>query len=334
MKLWATATVLALSFPLAAQAPAPSAAAAAVRDVTVTAIPGVVAAGAAWQLAWHGSDNADGLVGTSDGGLLFAQEQPNRISKLDANGRLSVFLQDTHGAGSVAIDAKGRIVVVERTCTDPGRQAEPPCVEPTAVAILAPPKDRRILADQAGGKGLGRVNDLVVDTKGGVYFTSGGLFYVKPGGGGAVSVGENLRTNGVTLSPDGKTLYVTNGMTVVAFDVRADGSTARQRDFARLAAGGAGDGMTVDSAGRLYVTSNPGVQVFDSTGGYLGLMPTPRAVISVAFSGPGKKTMYVVGSGALGDDGTEMTTPPGVRNNAKSIFRIATLAEGVKGRAK
>jgi hypothetical protein len=45
------------------------------------------AAGATWALAWQGTDNADGLVGTNDGGLLFAQEQLNRVSKLDRNDR-------------------------------------------------------------------------------------------------------------------------------------------------------------------------------------------------------------------------------------------------------
>ena len=54
-----------------------------VRDVTVTAISGVIAAGATWTLAWQGTDNADGIVGLDDGGLLFAQEQPNQISRLD-----------------------------------------------------------------------------------------------------------------------------------------------------------------------------------------------------------------------------------------------------------
>ena len=71
------------------------------REVTVTAIPGVVAAGAGWTLAWQGTDNADGIVGTEDGGLLFAQEQPNRVSKLDQNDKVSVFVQNTRGAGSV-----------------------------------------------------------------------------------------------------------------------------------------------------------------------------------------------------------------------------------------
>ena len=55
------------------------------REVTVTAIPGVVAPGAKWTLAWQGTNNADGIVGTADGGLLFAQEQPSQVSKLDEN---------------------------------------------------------------------------------------------------------------------------------------------------------------------------------------------------------------------------------------------------------
>ena len=41
-----------------------------------------------------------------------------------------------------------------------------------------------------------------------------------------------------------------------------------------------------------------------------------------------------VGSGALDPDGKEHTVPTGVRNNAKSIYKIAMLAEGFKGRAK
>ena len=66
-----------------------------VREVTVTAIPGVVAQGAQWTLAWQGTDNADGIIASSDGGLLFAQEQPNHIGKLDRNDKVSVFLEDT-----------------------------------------------------------------------------------------------------------------------------------------------------------------------------------------------------------------------------------------------
>jgi gluconolactonase len=302
-----------------------------VREVTVTRIPGVIAAGAKWVLIWQGTDNADGIVGTSDEGLLFAQEQPKRVSKLDKGDNVSVFVEDTNGAGSLAVDSRGRVIAVQRTCTDPGLNA--PCSEPTKVAIIHPASERKILADSFRGNPLGRLNDLVIDKKGGVYFTAGGAYYVNARG--VVSnIGENLRANGIMLSPDERTLYVTNGPRVVAFDIQPDGTVLNQRDFARLEAGGSGDGLAVDDAGRLYVTSNPGVQVFSPQGTYLGVIPTPRSVISVAFSGPHKRTLYVVGSGALGVDGQEVITPPGVRNNAKSIFRIPMLAQGFKGRPK
>ncbi len=302
-----------------------------VRDVTVKAIPGVVADGAKWALVWGGSDNADGLVGTPDGGVLFAQEQPKRVSKIDKSGKLSSVVENTHGAGSLTLDTKGRIIAAERTCTDPGLGA--PCAEPTRVAIVYPEKERKVLADSLDGKDLGRLNDLVVARNGNVYFTSGGAFRVTPAG-KVETIGADLRTNGIMLSPDEKTLYITNGGTVVAFDVQPDGSVKNQRDFAKLESGG-GDGLAVDAAGRLYVTSQAaGVQVFGTDGKYLGTIPTPRAVISAAFSGPDKKTLYVVGSGALDSSGKEMTTAPGVRNNAKSIFKIDLLAEGFKGRAK
>jgi gluconolactonase len=305
------------------------------RDVTVTTIAGVVAAGATWTIAWEGTDNADGIVGTEDGGLLFAQEQPSRVSKLYRDDRVSVFLRDTHGAGALSVDASGRILAVQRTCTDPGRSAaEGACTEPTALAVLAPV--RKTLADNMGGTPLGRLNDLVAARNGNVYFTSGGAFRLDARnrvtrlGDGDAAV---PRANGIMLSRDERVLYVTNGSIVVAFDVQPDGSTSRMHDFGMLAAGGAGDGMAIDEDGRLYVTSNPGVQVLAADGTYLGLIPTPRAAISVAFSGAGKKTLYVVGSGAS-VDGKEFQTPAGVRNNAKTIYRLPMLAAGFAGRAK
>ncbi len=301
------------------------------RDITVSRIRDVVDAGTVWTIAWQGIDNADGLVGTDDGGLLFAQEQPNRVSKLDRDDGVSVFLTDTHGAGALSIDGAGRVIAVQRTCTDPGRsQSAGPCTEPTAIAELSP--DRRVLADAIDGMSLGRLNDLAAAKSGNVYFTSGGAFRLDPSG-HVTSLGENIRANGIILSRDEHVLYVTNGNTILAFDIGADGRPSNRRQFATLAAGGAGDGMAVDGSGRIYVTSNPGVQVFGGDGRYLGLIPTPRPAISVAFSGPGKKTLYVVGSGAT-IDGREFETPGGVRNNAKTIYKLRMVAGGFAGRPK
>jgi sugar lactone lactonase YvrE len=82
------------------------------------------------------------------------------------------------------------------------------------------------------------------------------------------------------------------------------------------------------------VSTNPGVQVFSPGGKFLGLIPTPRNSISVAFSGPDKKVLYAACLGALGSDGKEITTRPGIRNTAMTIYKIQMVAQGFKGRAK
>jgi len=174
---------------------------------------------------------------------------------------------------------------------------------------------------------------MVVSKKGGVYFTSGGAFYLSPSG-QVSTIGENLRTNGITLSPDEKTLYITNGQTIAALDVQPDGSAKNQREFGKLEGGVNGDGMAVDSTGRLYVTTNPGIQVFSPQGKNLGTIPTPRNAITLAFSGPDKKTLYVGGMGATGANGQEFRTPEGVRNTAMTVYKLVMQAQGYKGRPK
>jgi sugar lactone lactonase YvrE len=71
----------------------------------------------------------------------------------------------------------------------------------------------------------------------------------------------------------------------------------------------------------------PGVQVIGSEGRYLGLIPTPRGVISVAFGGPAKKTLFVLARGAKDAAGTEVA-------NAAQVYSIDMIAQGYRGRAK
>jgi gluconolactonase len=300
------------------------------RDVTITAIPGVIAAGAKWTIAYQSNENSDGITASPDGGLLFAQEQSSRINKLDTQDRFSTYLTNGHGVGGVAIGPKRKVYAVERTCTDPGQKPDE-CKEPTGISTLTPM--RKVLADSYMGKGLGRINDLVVDKKGGVYFTSGTFYYVNPKG-EVFNYGAGLRTNGIQLSRDEKTLYVTNGPAIMAFDVQPDGTLTNQREFGKLEGGGNGDGMAIDSDGRVYCATAPGVQVLAPDGKYLGLIPTPRNGISIAFAGKDKKTLYAVGNGAVDKDGKEISTPPGVRNTAMTIYKIPMISQGFKGRTK
>jgi gluconolactonase len=303
------------------------------RAVTVRAIPGVVEAGAQWQRVWADFATADGIVGTSDGGVIFAQEQTDRIVKLGADGREYTLIANTRGAGSVSMDNQGRIFAAQRTCTEPLNTHFGGCDELTNISMLSP-TPKLIANIFSDGSTLGRVNDLIADGKGGAYFTAGGAYYVNADGAVSIVEDQNLRSNGIMLSRDGRTLYVTNNTVVIAFDVRPDGSTRNRRDFSTLDGDDGGDGMAIDAEGRLYVTGNIGVHVISEQGDYLGLIPTPRRPITVAFSGPGKRTLFAPSMGAIGPDGKAWETPEGIRNTAMTIYTLDMTAAGFAGRPK
>ena len=303
------------------------------REASVAAIPGVVAAGAKWQIVWAGFKTADGIGGMPDGGVIFAQEQSDSVKRLDPSGKEWTLIPFSHGIGSVSLDNQGRLFGVERTCTEPLNSELPGCNELPRIVQLLP--ERRVLATSfANGAPVGRLNDLVADGKGGAYFTVGGGAYYVDSKGGVTAIVENIRPNGLMLSPDQKTFYVTNNTSVLAFDVRGDGTTANRRDFGTLDGDDGGDGMAVDSEGRLYVTGNRGVHVLSPRGEHLGMIPTPRRPITIAFSGPGKNLLYAPSMGAVGPDGKAWTTPEGIRNTAMTIYRLTMLSQGYEGRPK
>jgi gluconolactonase len=286
------------------------------REYTVTAIPGVIAAGQKWTTIWKGSGNvADGMIGTSDSGVMIAQNDKSDVLKIDKDGKESIAYTDTNTGGALSMNSKGALFLVSRGLN-------------TSIIQLAP--QRKVFANKIMGDPMdcigGTINDLSADSKGGVYFTMGpfgmgGVFYASPTG-VVTKYGENLNTNGVILSPDEKTLYVTNSQTLAAFDVQPDGSLKNQREFAKFLQDGRGDGATVDSMGRIYVTSGPGIQVIGPDGKVLGLIPTARNVISTAFSGPDKKTLFAV-----------VSYGPRTSLNAE-VISIPMIAQGYKGRAK
>lgn len=289
---------------------------------TATTIPGVVAAGTPVQLIWTGYQSADGITGAPDGSLLFTEQAASRISKIDQDGKISVFLEDVNNAGALGFDSKGRLIAIER-----GKPQ---------VRALTPV--RTILAEAADGKPLVGLRDLGLDKKDGVYFTDGrarplnsAVYYIRPNGQLTLVTEEIGAANGVLLSPDDKTLYVTDTPTeyVVVFDIQADGSVTNKRNFARMEGpqrNGA-DGLAVDAAGRLYVASPIGVQVFSPQGQHLGTIPMSRPATSVAFAGEDKKTLYIVGRGT-GDPAR------GAEQNARTMYKVAMQAQGFKNRAK
>ncbi len=275
------------------------------------AIPGVIEAGKSWKVVWEGTgNNADGPIASDDGGLLFARNDHSDVLKLDSSGKETIVHRETRTGGSLSRNSKGELFVVARGLNPSILQLEP---------------QRKVLATTFQGEPLdcvgGILNDLSADSKGGVYFTLGGLYYASAKG-VITQYGKDLRTNGLILSPDENVLYVTNGPTVAAFDVQADGSLKNQREFGKLSSGG-GDGSTIDSEGRLYVSTGHNVDVFAKDGKRLGTIPGPEGLHGVAFSGADKKTLYAV-----------VLTGFMSQNRKSTVVAIPTIAQGFKGRSK
>ena len=271
-----------------------------------------------------GFKGLEGPVAAADGGLFFSDIPANRTYKLEPNGTIAVWREETSGANGLFMARDGRLLAAEAG----GRR------------IVAVAPDRRVTALATGymGQPLRAPNDLIGDSKGGIYFTdpaprpapdvapkeSGNLHYLSPKGEVLLLDGEIRRPNGLTLSIDEKTLYVgdTEGEIVYAFDVQPDGRVARKRAFAKLLElekGSLGprsraDGMAIDAMGRVYVSTAAGIQVIDAAGRHLGIIRLPAVARNLAFGGQGRKTLYLT---AL-----------------ESLYRVQTLAEGPAGRAK
>ena len=285
-----------------------------------SAIPGVLAAGQSWKVVWSWEgNNVDGPIAGDNGTVLFANNDASNVMQMDpATGLAKVLYSNTNTGGAVSRGKNGALFVAERGLGSAIEQLEP---------------QRKMLANSFHGEPLecvgGVINDLMADARGGVYFsvtgaTGSGVFYADPKG--VVSqYGKDVPlANGIILSPDEKTLYVTNGATVYAFDVKADGSLANQREFGKLRGGEGGDGSAVDQQGRVYVATGKSVDVFAPDGTFAGSIPGPQGLHGTFFGGRDKKTLF--GIVFYGGWGT-----PSARNR---IIAIPTIAQGYTGRAK
>lgn len=179
---------------------------------------------------------------------------------------------------------------------------------------------RRWDADDKGNKFLGGINDVVVAPNGAAYATvfgppedlptevAGKILYLAPGGDQWIEVARDLNyANGIGVSPDQKTLYVseTVGNCILKFTVNRDGSLGHRSNFALLTlltpdknkSWWLGpDSMKIDSNGNMYVAQWFGGKILKISpqGKLLHIFDVAAGdgTTNVAF-GPGEKDLYV-----------------------------------------
>jgi gluconolactonase len=213
------------------------------------------------------------------------------------------------GSNGLALDAQGHLVI----CEHGDRRI-------SQIESLTPqlgPKET--LADRYEGKRFNSPNDLVFHSSGRLYFTDPpyglekgmedpekeldfqGVFLLDTDKTVTLLTADITRPNGIALSPDEKTLYVSNSDPDLpvwyAFDVQPDGTVTNKRIFqdARAWRGtrkGLPDGMKVDLKGTIFATGPGGVCVFSPDGTRLGTILTTQLTSNCAWGDDGS-TLYI-----------------------------------------
>lgn len=252
------------------------------------ALSKVLIEGEPWQEIGSGYQFTDAACGDADGNFYFADLPKGAVHRVTPDGKVSAFIEDGPRISGLKFGGDGKLYA----CTQaPKKQIV--AIDPRSKAI-------RVVADNV------QPNDLAVSPAGFIYFTDTGkgqVIGVEIQSGRTFTGASGIvAPNGIALSPEAGTLAVSEyrGSNVWTFRVDADGRlSAGARSMTLRTAPGrpqsAGDGMTVDAAGRYYVTSAVGIQMFDATGRLSGVIARPqeKGIVSCAFAGPNGEYLYV-----------------------------------------
>jgi gluconolactonase len=277
------------------------------RDSFAALVPG----GAAYDTLHDSCTFTEGPVWFADLQCLIWSDIPNnRMMRWTGDGHVSVFRSPSNHSNGNTRDREGRLV----TC------------EHSARRVTRTETDGRVtvIADRYDGKRLNSPNDVVVKSDGSVWFTDpdyglrmntvgqsveqAGDFVFRVGTDGKMTVvaDDFVKPNGLTFSPDEKTLYIADSAVtdgpdlpshIRAFAVRDDGTLAGGDVFATTV--GIPDGLRVDTAGRVWTSAGPGVNCYAPGGTLIGRIEFPQDVTNLTFGGPDRSRVFVTSGPGL-----------------------------------
>ncbi len=237
--------------------------------------------------------------------LYYAEMGADRVMKWDGTANTPVWSRRGCGPTSVAAGGEGTLIVL--------------CHRENALARISPDgSTREIISRDAGGHLFMDPNASINDDRGGVYFSSSGVFSPLAPAQGAVlyldragrlsRVAEGIHySNGVALTPDRKVLYVSEHLArrVLAYDVGEDGNLSGRRVFVALdrleaAVPDRGwevgpDGLAVDRAGNLYIAEYGAghLLIVSPAGQLIATVPFPEAFVTAMALGDGDRQLFV-----------------------------------------
>jgi gluconolactonase len=273
----------------------------------------------------------EGPACSADGTVYFSDIANNRILKhVPGEPFFSVFRQPSGRANGLLFDREGRLLACE------GNEFGPNDGHRRVTRTDLKTGQVEVLTDRFEGKRYNSPNDIAVRSNGQIFFTDpcygdrstmeldhDSVYRIDPNGSvtRVLTQPEIERPNGIALSPDQNTLYVVDSCPVAggnrkiwAFDLAENGTVSHQRLVVDFAPGRGGDGMCVDSLGRLFIAAGilrprhgnetgdvpPGIHIFAPDGHSLGRIPIPEDVITnCTFGGPDLKSLYITAGKTL-----------------------------------
>ena len=235
----------------------------------------------------------EGPAWSRDGYLIFSDVPASRIVKVIPGEKPATFREASNKTNGNTFDAKGNLYSCEGGAKRVVRTDKKGAVT--------------VVADQYQGKKFNAPNDIVVSKNGHIYFTDPafgaqeqgreldffGVYHVTPKGEVNLIAKPAGRPNGITISPNGKLLYVANSddRAVYAYDLDGKGEASNER---KLISGvkGSPDGIRVDEKGNLYVTADK-LDIYSPEGKLVHQIEFSEMPRNLAFGDADFQSLYV-----------------------------------------
>lgn len=274
----------------------------------------------------------EGPVACPDGSVLLVEIERKTLTRISPGGKVSVVAQLKGGPNGLATGPDGTLFI----CNNGGflfrkvnginrtRPGVPVGYVGGWIESYDPTtSEHRILYEHCGDNRLNGPNDLVFDNHGGFYFTDygktyarhrphGGLYYALADGSRITELAYPMVTpNGVGLSPDGATLYVSETETarLWAFDLEGPGilsgagATKHAPHLGRIVLSLPNyqrfDGLDVDKAGNIHIGTliSGCISIISPDGVLLDQIKTPDPITTNICIVEKTRTAYVTLSG-------------------------------------
>lgn len=245
--------------------------------------------------------------------VTFTDIPSNRIHRWHASsGTIEVVREPSNMTNGTCYDAMGRLLMCEHASS--------------RVSRLEHDGEVTVLADSWQGYELNSPNDIVVDDRGGIWFTDPlygreshtgvtrepglpfrGVFRIDASGTLHLVDDDYDGPNGLCFSPDKSRLYVNDSerQHIRVYEIDAEGGAscgllfAETRDDDGTLGYGSPDGMKVDASGNVWCGGPGGIHVFDADANLLGVILTPRFPANFCFGGDDMRDLFVTAETTL-----------------------------------